>query len=110
MKNKKYFIFKLELIFSLIFFVVTVFNAFADPYPWADQKLPPLVLQKHGMVWAGGGAVKRTQPGSLALFGSRLQMVEKAGLTFSFDRVFLFTLLTQRVLGALVLMLINSTG
>lgn len=35
----------------------------ADPYPWADQKLPPLVLEKHGIFWAGGQVVQRTQPG-----------------------------------------------
>ena len=38
-------------------------DAFADPYPWADQKLPPMVLEKHGQFWAGGQIVKRTQPG-----------------------------------------------
>jgi pimeloyl-ACP methyl ester carboxylesterase len=36
------------------------------PYPWADQKLPPIVLHKHGVFWAGGQIVKRTQVGTEA--------------------------------------------
>ncbi|HYT04756.1 MAG TPA: hypothetical protein VEM13_07725 [Gemmatimonadales bacterium] len=34
------------------------------PYPWADQHLPPMVLHKHGIFWAGGQVVKRTQVGT----------------------------------------------
>ena len=38
--------------------------ASANPYPPADQKRPPLVLKSHGIFWAGGKIVKRTQTGS----------------------------------------------
>src|SRR5438045_95901 len=36
----------------------------ADPYPPANQKRPPLVLKSHGIFWAGGEVVKRTQQGT----------------------------------------------
>jgi hypothetical protein len=36
----------------------------ADPYPPADQKRPPLVLKSHGVFWAGGRIVNRTQAGT----------------------------------------------
>ena len=36
----------------------------AAPYPPADQKRPPLVLKAHGIFWAGGKVVKRTQAGA----------------------------------------------
>ena len=36
----------------------------AAPYPPADQKRPPLVLKSHGVFWAGGRIVNRTQPGT----------------------------------------------
>ena len=38
----------------------------AAPYPPADQKRPPLVIQNHGVFWAGGKIVKRTQTGTFA--------------------------------------------
>jgi pimeloyl-ACP methyl ester carboxylesterase len=38
--------------------------AYADPYPPADQKRPPIVLKAHGIFWAGGKIVKRTQSGT----------------------------------------------
>src|ERR1700709_1656025 len=34
------------------------------PYPPTDQKLPPLVLKSHGVFWAGGQIVTRTQTGT----------------------------------------------
>jgi pimeloyl-ACP methyl ester carboxylesterase len=34
------------------------------PYPWAEQNRPPIVLHKHGIFWAGGQIVKRTQVGT----------------------------------------------
>ena len=37
---------------------------FADPFPLLDQKRPPLVLQAHGIFWAGGEIVNRTQSGT----------------------------------------------
>src|SRR5580704_3631141 len=39
-------------------------QAAAAPYPPVDQKRPPLVLRAHGIFWAGGRIVKRTQTGS----------------------------------------------
>jgi pimeloyl-ACP methyl ester carboxylesterase len=36
----------------------------AAPYPPADQNRPPLVLKSHGIFWAGGNIVKRTQTGT----------------------------------------------
>jgi hypothetical protein len=36
----------------------------AAPYPPVDQKRPPLVLKTHGIFWAGGGIVNRTQGGT----------------------------------------------
>lgn len=38
----------------------------AAPYPPVDQKRPPLVLQSHGLFWAGGKIVKRKQVGTFA--------------------------------------------
>lgn len=38
--------------------------AFAAPYPPADQGRPPLALKAHGIFWAGGTVVKRTQQGT----------------------------------------------
>ena len=38
--------------------------ASADPYPPKDQKRPPLVLKSHGVFWAGGRIVNRTQTGT----------------------------------------------
>jgi pimeloyl-ACP methyl ester carboxylesterase len=38
--------------------------AHAAPYPPVDQKRPPLVLKTHGIFWAGGRIVNRTQSGS----------------------------------------------
>ncbi len=40
--------------------------AIAAPFPPADQKRPPLVLKSHGIFWAGGSIVKRTQTGTFA--------------------------------------------
>jgi hypothetical protein len=34
------------------------------PYPPVDQKLPPIVLKSHGVFWAGGQIVNRTQTGT----------------------------------------------
>ena len=39
-------------------------HAAAAPYPPVDQKRPPLVLKAHGIFWAGGRVVKRTQAGT----------------------------------------------
>jgi hypothetical protein len=36
----------------------------AAPYPQADQKRPPIVLKAHGIFWAGGKIVKRSQAGT----------------------------------------------
>lgn len=36
----------------------------AAPYPPADQQRPPLSLKSHGIFWAGGKVVKRTQTGT----------------------------------------------
>ena len=36
----------------------------ADPYPPVDQKRPPIVLKHHGVFWAGGQVVRRTQVGN----------------------------------------------
>ena len=38
----------------------------AGPYPPVDQKRPPLVLKTHGIFWAGGKIVTRTQTGNEA--------------------------------------------
>ena len=38
--------------------------AHGDPYPPVDQKRPPLVLKSHGIFWAGGQIVNRTQTGT----------------------------------------------
>ncbi|MGH7888624.1 MAG: hypothetical protein ACREPG_12205, partial [Candidatus Binatia bacterium] len=35
-----------------------------DPYPPADQKRAPLALKSHGIFWAGGQIVNRTQSGT----------------------------------------------
>src|SRR5437764_15305984 len=35
-----------------------------NPYPPADQRRPPLVLKAHGIFWAGGRIVSRTQTGT----------------------------------------------
>jgi hypothetical protein len=35
-----------------------------DGYPPVDQKRPPLVLKSHGIFWAGGQIVNRTQSGT----------------------------------------------
>jgi pimeloyl-ACP methyl ester carboxylesterase len=39
-------------------------GTFAAPYPPVDQNRPPIVLRAHGMFWAGGKVVKRTQIGT----------------------------------------------
>ena len=39
-------------------------QADADPYPPVDQKRPALVLKSHGIFWAGGRIVNRTQSGT----------------------------------------------
>ena len=39
-------------------------RADADPYPPVDQKRPALVLKSHGIFWAGGRIVNRTQSGT----------------------------------------------
>jgi hypothetical protein len=36
----------------------------AAPYPPVDQKRPPIILKTHGIFWAGGRIVNRTQSGS----------------------------------------------
>src|SRR5215471_12488360 len=36
----------------------------AAPFPPVDQKRPPIVLKTHGIFWAGGRIVSRTQSGS----------------------------------------------
>src|SRR3954447_23281723 len=36
----------------------------AGPYPPIDQKRSPLVLKSHGIFWAGGRIVNRTQAGT----------------------------------------------
>lgn len=38
--------------------------AAANPYPPVDQKRQPLVLARHGIFWAGGEVVNRTQSGN----------------------------------------------
>lgn len=38
--------------------------AHGDPYPPVDQKRPPIVLKNHGIFWAGGQIVTRTQAGT----------------------------------------------
>jgi pimeloyl-ACP methyl ester carboxylesterase len=45
----------------------------AGPYPPVDQKRPPLVLKTHGIFWAGGKIVTRTQTGNEAA-GDRKQI------------------------------------
>lgn len=47
-----------------LLFVSLVLQAHADPYPPVDQKRPPLVLKAHGIFWAGGEIVNRTQAGT----------------------------------------------
>jgi len=39
-------------------------GAWRDPYPPVDQKRPPIVLKNHGIFWAGGQIVNRTQTGT----------------------------------------------
>ncbi len=38
--------------------------ALGGPYPPVDQKRPPIVLKTHGIFWAGGQIVNRTQSGT----------------------------------------------
>lgn len=35
-----------------------------EPFPPVDQKRPPLILKSHGIFWAGGQIVNRTQSGT----------------------------------------------
>ena len=56
---------KTRLLFSLIVWQILLpAPIFADPFPPLDQKRPPLVLKAHGIFWAGGQIVNRTQSGS----------------------------------------------
>jgi pimeloyl-ACP methyl ester carboxylesterase len=52
------------LYFGVILLWLSSLAAFANPYPPANQKRPPLVLQAHGIFWAGGEIVNRTQSGT----------------------------------------------
>jgi len=52
------------LCFGIIFPWLFSLAAFANPYPPANQKRSPLVLQAHGIFWAGGEIVNRTQSGT----------------------------------------------
>jgi pimeloyl-ACP methyl ester carboxylesterase len=45
-------------------FAAMLSPAAAGPYPPADQKRAPLVLKTHGIFWAGGRIVTRTQTGN----------------------------------------------
>ena len=36
----------------------------SDPFPPVDQKRPPLVIEHHGIFWAGGTIRTRTQQGT----------------------------------------------
>ena len=49
------------VLFSAIFISS---QAGANPYPPVDQKRPPLALKFHGIFWAGGEIVNRTQSGT----------------------------------------------
>ena len=49
------------MLFSAIFISA---QAGADPYPPLDQKRPALALKSHGIFWAGGQIVNRTQSGT----------------------------------------------
>ena len=51
------------VVMSVIAFLSPVMAA-AGPFPPVDQKRPPLVLKSHGIFWAGGKIVNRTQAGS----------------------------------------------
>jgi len=56
---------KTRLLFALMVWrLLLPANTFADPFPPADQKRPALVLKAHGIFWAGGEIVNRTQSGS----------------------------------------------
>ncbi|TMA64333.1 MAG: hypothetical protein E6J73_07490 [Deltaproteobacteria bacterium] len=49
------------VLFSAIFISA---QAGAGPYPPVNQKRPPLALKFHGIFWAGGEIVNRTQSGT----------------------------------------------
>ena len=49
------------MLFSAIFISAQVG---ADPYPPLDQKRPALALKFHGIFWAGGQIVNRSQSGT----------------------------------------------
>jgi len=56
---------KTRLLFSLIVCQILLpAPIFADPFPPLDQKRSPLVLKAHGIFWAGGQIVNRTQSGT----------------------------------------------
>jgi len=49
---------------ALIAMTFSAFSVYPDPYPLVDQKRPPLMLKAHGIFWAGGQIVNRTQSGT----------------------------------------------
>jgi pimeloyl-ACP methyl ester carboxylesterase len=54
---------KYALVLSVIVSLMSHASAVATPYPPQDQGRPPLSLKAHGIFWAGGKVVKRTQVG-----------------------------------------------
>jgi hypothetical protein len=54
---------KHALVLSVIGSLMSSASAGATPYPPQDQGRPPLSLKAHGIFWAGGKVVKRTQVG-----------------------------------------------
>jgi pimeloyl-ACP methyl ester carboxylesterase len=50
--------------FGVLLLWLSSLAVFASPYPPANQQRPPLVLKAHGIFWAGGQIVNRTQSGS----------------------------------------------
>src|SRR3954465_6859 len=49
---------------AVLAFLFSSAPAGAGPFPPVDQKRPPLVLKSHGIFWAGGRIVNRTQAGT----------------------------------------------
>lgn len=56
--------FILATLAALITMTLSAASGYADPYPPVEQKRPPLVLKSHGIFWAGGQIVNRSQSGS----------------------------------------------
>ena len=52
------------VVMAITAILLSIAPAGAGPYPPVEQKRPPLVLKSHGIFWAGGKIVNRTQSGT----------------------------------------------